>query len=227
MEKKIDGSEKAKPVKKQNVPAADIDFGNVITTVSTKWKANDWLTLRWLTAATFESNATTYGTTLEARLTSGAIKPQISKSLENLDKQMDEHLSYVKGYITDKFKKNDAESYYPSFGIEHKYNRYAFPRDQNRRLTSLTLMMDGIQKNGFVDKEYGLDFWTNIRDLYKELLKQSTTLDGGISVKVGDKNVLKNDLKKAVNALIFAIKANYPDTFKEELRDWGFQKEKY
>ena len=62
---------------------------------------------------------------------------------------------------------------------------------------------------------------------YEALVNQSNAVDGEISVNVGDKNVLKKDLKKALSALVGVIKSNYPDTYKQELRDWGFQKEKY
>ena len=33
--------------------------------------------------------------------------------------------------------------------------------------------------------------------------------------------------RKDLNALIFSIKTNYPDTYREELRAWAFQNEKY
>ena len=32
---------------------------------------------------------------------------------------------------------------------------------------------------------------------------------------------------KVLNALVWVLKGNFPDTYKEELRSWGFQKEKY
>jgi hypothetical protein len=48
-----------------------------------------------------------------------------------------------------------------------------------------------------------------------------------ISIKVGDKNVIKKRLKKALTAIVHGIKSNKPDTYKQELRNWGFQKEKY
>ena len=44
---------------------------------------------------------------------------------------------------------------------------------------------------------------------------------------MGNKNILKADLKKSLNAIVSVIKANYPDNYKQELRNWGFQKEKY
>ena len=81
----------------------------------------------------------------------------------------------------------------------------------------------------FVGNE-GITFMSGTNNLYKEFnaqVAQSSVLDGQISVSVGDKNVLKNTLRKGLNSVIGIIKANYPDTYKQELRDWGFQKEKY
>ena len=59
------------------------------------------------------------------------------------------------------------------------------------------------------------------------LLTQATATDGTVSIKVSSKNVLKDRVKKTMNCLISVIRGNYPDTYKAELRAWGFQKEKY
>jgi hypothetical protein len=226
MEKKSN-SENTKPTKKRNLPAADINFGNVVTNVSAKWMANDELTLKWLTATQFEADATSFNATLETRLQKGASRPQLTQSLKTLDKEIDNALSYVKGYITDKYKKENAPSYYVAFGIEHKTNKYVFPLDQNKRIAALKLMIEAITVHGFEDKEYGLLFWTPISAQYSTFVGQASAVDGQVAVKVGDKNELKKSLKKGLNAIINLLKANYPDTYKHELRDWGFQKEKY
>lgn len=220
-------AENAKPAKKRNVPAADINFGNVVATVSTKWIANDWLTLKLLTATQFQTNATSFNTTLEARLQEGSTRPQLTQSIKALDKSIDNALSYVKGYITNKYKKENATSYYAAFGIEHKGKKYVFPTDQNKRIAALKLMIEAITTHEFINEEYGLAFWTPIKEQYILLVKDATKTDGQVAVKVGDKNNLKNNLKKGLNAIVNVLKANYPDTYKQELRDWGFQKEKY
>ena len=219
--------ENTKPTKKGNVPTADLNFGTVVTTVSAKWAASSWLTLKWLTATQFQNDATNYNTTLEARLQTGATRPQLTQSLKALDKTMDNALSYVKGYITDKYKKENAISYYAAFGIEHKGKKYVFPTDQNKRITALKLMIDSLTTHGFENKEYGVAFWTPLQLQYSLLVKEATKTDGQVAIKVGDKNALKEHLKKGLNAIIYTLKANYPDSFKQELRDWGFQKEKY
>lgn len=227
MENETPKAEKPKQAKKRTVPQTDIDLGTVVTTVSEKWNKSKWLTLLWLKPTEFELDAQNYNIILSSRLNDGGTRPQITKALKVLDKKMDNHLSYVKGYITDKYKKESAMSYYNAFGIETKDGRYSFPRDQNRRLASLELMLGGLDKNGFNDKEFGKGFWTSIQKDYQELTKQANALDGAISANVGGKNVLKSNLVKGLNAIVNCIKANYPDTYKQELRDWGFQKEKY
>ena len=227
METNANNSKNEKSTKTRNVPVADINFGNVITSVSEKWAASSWLTLKWLTVAQFQADATSYNDTLSIRLSKGATRPQITQTLETLEKTMDTHLSYVKGYLIDKYKKENSTSYFAAFGIEHKGNRYLLPTDKNKRVEALKLMISALTAHGFEDKEFGLAFWTSLQQQYSVLVKEATTTDGQVSVKVGDKNILKKNLNKGLNAIIYTIKANYPDTYKQELRDWGFQKEKY
>ena len=227
MEQNIPGEEKAKPVRTQTIPLAEIDLGNVVTLASAKWKGNPWLTMLWLKQDEFDTDAKSFNAILGLKMDESTDVSPISTALGNLDKIMDGHMSYVKGYIDDKYDKKDATSYYGAFGFVYKYKKYAFPLDQNRRLAALKLMVSGLKKHDLEDRKYGLTFWTDIMTNYETLLGQSNTLDGDISVKVGDKNVIKKRLKKGLAAIVHGIKCNYPDTYKQELRDWGFQKEKY
>lgn len=217
-----------KTVRKRAIPATDSDFGKVIADVSTAWDANNWLTLRWLTDRDFASNSALYNTTLAARQVSGSTRPQVTKELKEVNKEIDLALTVVKGYIFEKYKNKDAAaSYYKSFGIEHYDNHYSFPNDQSKRQDAFELMLLALPANGFDCKDYGLTYWSQLRDHYVRLVEQGRTLDGGISGKVGDKNQLKKSLTKALNSIIFVLRGNYPDTYKQELRTWGFQKEKY
>jgi hypothetical protein len=219
--------ENVKPNKTGYVPATDIDFGKVIKTVSTKWTTSPWLTLQWLTAAQFAANSTTYDAMLTSRLQAGATRPQITQALKVLDKTIDDSLMYVKGYLIEKYNKESAKSYYASFGIEHNKDSYVFPIDQKRRSAALGLMIGAITSNGFDDKTYGTAFWMSIKTQYDALLQAAISTDSKVSTKAGTKNLLKKDLEKGLNAIVHVIKANYPDNYKEELRNWGFQKEKY
>lgn len=212
---------------KGNVPAGDVDFGKVATDVANTWSAKPEITLIWTTSEVFAEEAIAYNEELALRKELGGDRPQITNALVALDDQMDEALAYVKGYILEKYKKVAATSYYPAFGIIHKKDKYILPFDRNSRLAALDLMLNGLSTHGFNDKEYGNAFWSDIKNQYKTLLDLATSTDGTVSTKVSSKNSLKERLKKKMNALINVLMGNYPDTYKAELRAWGFQKEKY
>jgi hypothetical protein len=214
----------SKPVKTTTIPAADVDFGNIVRLVSTKWATSPWLTLVYITSAQFTTKATAFQTTLTTRQQSGSTRSQTTQALKMLDKSIDNALVYVKSYLLEKYKKENDKSYYAAFGIE-KGARY--PRDQNSRSAALRLTIDAIAANGFGTKEFGTAFWTGIKTQYDALLNTASTTDSAVSTKVGDKNALKTELKKVLNSIILVIKGNYPDAYQQELRNWGFQKEKY
>jgi hypothetical protein len=221
------GNEKSKPVRVQNVPVADIDFGNLGKKVSAKWATAPWLTMQWTTATEFANKTSQYSSILDARLKKGGTRPQVTKALKVVEKKMDDAIPNIKGYLLEKYGKESSKSYYAAFGIVLVAKTYAFPKDQSGRSKAIELMITAINKNAFGDKQYGTAFWTAIQTEYDSLLDNATDTDGEVSNKVGDKNVLKKEIKKALNALISIIKGNYPDTYKTELRTWGFQKEKY
>lgn len=213
--------------KTATIPKADLDFGQVAKDVSIKWTATPFINLNWITVAEFATAVNDYNTVLDSRNLVGTARPPITKALKILNEKIDDSLSYVKGYITDKYKKEVAPSYFPAFGIVHKGDAYVFPKDQNGRLAALDLMIIAIDANGFGTREFGTAFWTATRTAYKNLLDDAKGTDSTVTEKVGDKKLLKAKITKILNALIGAIKSNYPDTYTTELRVWGFHKEKY
>jgi hypothetical protein len=219
-------SENSKPITTGNVPLADANFGTVITDVATKWTASPKITLIWTNAAEFSIKSTAFNQELSKRNDVGSSRPQITLRLKQLDASIDGSLTYIKGYLLELYKEA-ATSYYPSFGIEYRTNKYAFPRDRNKRAESLRLMIAAIAANGLGKKEFGTAFWTGIKTEYDTLLGKATATDGTVSKKVSSKNELKKELQKTLNSLIKVLQGNYPDTYKAELRSWGFQKEKY
>jgi hypothetical protein len=52
-------------------------------------------------------------------------------------------------------------------------------------------------------------------------------LAGQVSKSVSQKDTAKLELRKVLQAVVYALKANFPDTFEAELRAWGFRKESY
>jgi hypothetical protein len=99
--------------------------------------------------------------------------------------------------------------------------------DASNRKIALGLMVKGMNDNNFQDKKYGLTYWTDIKNRYDALVKSSRDLDGGISDTVGKKNELREWLHGVLISIATVIEGNFPKTYQEQLRKWGFQKEKY
>lgn len=210
-----------------NVPRSDVDLGNVAADVSNKWMTTPGITLLWKPLPMFMAEVTQYNTTLGERKSTGGSRKSLTGQLKALDKEIDLRTENVKGYLEEKYGKATAPDYYPAFGIVKTGKIYKLPKDRNERLTNLDLMVAAINNEGFTSNTYGDAYWQNVRSNYTNLLTQAETTDSTVSGKVGTKNQLKKEIKKVLNALVLVIKANYPDTWKQELRVWGFQKEKY
>jgi hypothetical protein len=84
-----------------------------------------------------------------------------------------------------------------------------------------------LKAKNWKDKKYGVDFWTPLIEEYNTLYSATNSTTGTISKVVQDKNDCRKKIQNTLNGLVLVIKANYPDTYTGELRNWGFQKEKY
>lgn len=216
-----------KVVKTKSLPAKELELGAIATLASAKWTVSTWLTLLWLTPVQFATLVVNYKAALTIRNISGGTKKGVVQSMKLINKEIDDAMVYVKGYILEIFKKDRAKSMYATFGIQSKDGHYNLPDDIDGRAAALGTLLTAIRDNGLDDKEYGRAFWDDIKARFDELASQTTSLSSTISVKVGDKKELKKEIQLALNSLIKAIQANYPHTWKEELRAWGFQKERY
>jgi hypothetical protein len=212
---------------KASVPAADIDFGNLALIVSTAWAANSQITLIGKTTEDFAQQVTDYNTVLNNRRQQGSLKPQQTKTLKTLDRQAATALAEVKSYISNKYTTKNAQSYYPQFGIVHQGKKWVLPFDRQEKSQALQMMIDAIAEHGFGENVYGTTFWTTLKSQYDVALSTTSAIKQGVSNKVGNKNQLKTEIKKVLKSLRLTIEANYPDTFKQVLREWGFLKEDY
>jgi hypothetical protein len=215
------------PVKTPNIPRADIDLKDAAESVNEAWSNMPAFTLLWLLQSEFELIVTNYGDVLMSRKSTGSTRPEFTVKLKVLDKKINDNLFHIKDYLVAKYGSKTAPSYFSQFGIIHKYNSYNLPKDRNERKAALVLLVAAITTQGFQTMDYGLAYWTAIKTEYDLLLPTAETIDGTVSSKVGNKNELKKQIKKALNAIINLLKANYPDTYKNEMRAWGLQKEKY
>jgi len=213
--------------KKQTVPRADIDLGSLCHLVGQNWTKSKWLTLQWMAVDEFVHSVAVYNALLTDKTVQGSTRPQITRYLRQLDKKIDNSIEYIKGYLVDKYSKTEAPAYYEAFGIIREGKGFTIPKHRNTRQESLAQMLKGIAQEGFTKNTYGQVFWADLKSKFDGYVAQAKQMDSGVSEKTGNKNVLKNVLRRGLNGLVLIIKGNHPDTWKTELRNWGFQKEKY
>ena len=219
-----------KPNAKPLIPASDMDFGTVANDAITQWKVENWLTLQYTTQDEAQQKVDLYNTIIGNRKDDGGGRPQVTAALKTVNAEIDGSLKYVKGYLTEvhgEVGKAVVQSYYAAFGMVKKNEAFIIPADASNRKVALELMIKGIKDNNFQDKKYGLAYWTDIKSRHDALVKSSRDLDGGISDNVGKKNELREWLHGVLISLAIVIEGNFPKTYAEQLRKWGFQKEKY
>jgi len=221
------GNGAGKPNSTAIIPAADTDFKDVAKNVANSWLKNPDITLVWKKAPDFLKQANDYETALTSRKATGSLRPGLSQTLDQFDKQVDDAVTEVKVYIQKKFKKDFAQAQYARYGIVKENNNYRLSKDRNNRLEALKLMITGIAADGFDNEEYGKTFWTDMQTNYSAALDAASNTSGEVSGKVATKNEQKKSIKKVLTSLLLVIKGNYPDTFDKVYREWGWRKESY
>jgi hypothetical protein len=210
-----------------NIPTKDADFSTVANSANEKWKETPELKLLWIDQPTFADWVSDYDTSLADRLTIGSNRPAQTQTLAQTNLQIDDAVKEVRVYIQKKYKKANATAQFSRFGIVKENKTYILPRDNDKRKKSLVLMKDAIATDGFGTEEFGTTFWKNITNAFNEALKNTIDTTKKVSNKVSTKDTNRAKIHKALIALTKLIEANYPDTYKQILREWGFIKQNY
>jgi hypothetical protein len=208
------------------IPRKQYGIGLLAERAAQKWATVPGIALLYTTPAELAANTTLFLGMLEKRQKDGSDRSPITAGLEKADSDMERGIRKNKAYLVGLYEENAAD-HYPSFGLEHVRKAWRLPYSRSKRRELFKLIMVSVEKHGFADKEYGKAFWAELATRYEQLLTSSTGTDGKVSVQVSSKNELKEWLVMVLQSLALSIEANYPQTFKGELRDWGFQKNKY
>ena len=208
------------------IPTKDADFLTVAKAIRDKWAANPALTLLWLTQPNYAIMVNNYDLNLAARTTVGSGRQTQTQTLKQVNTSINDAVSNVKLYIQKKFKKN-AEPQYSRYGIILENKTYSLPKDNDKRLLALPLMQAAIVADGFDTEEFGTAFWASTITDFKNAFTASSNTTKGISGKVAAKDGDIEKIRKALEAIIHLLQANYPDTIDNTLREWGFIKQNY
>lgn len=216
-----------KPKRTRALPESDVDFMDVAKAVAASWLTNTAITLLWKTSADFEKQVLDYASSLGSRMSTGSERPAQTLTLKQLDEKVNEAVTEVKVYIEKKYKKANAQPQFARFGIVKENTTFRFSKDRNNRKAAFELMIAAIAADGFGGEEYGTAFWTTLQADYAAALAAASTTTGDVSEKVATKNQQKKAITKVLTHLLFVLRGNYPDTYKEMYRKWGWKKESF
>jgi hypothetical protein len=214
------------------IPKNDAALAEVGRLLAATWGLETWFVLRWKTQADFAKLVTDFTTSLTEKRGAAAARTPQSQRLQELDDEMDEGLRILKKYINEDsdYSKAKTDARLPGFGLvaTTKGSGLRLSRDRDKRLTALReMLLPAVAAAPFAGRDYGTTFWQTRFDEYKTLLGKTDGLAGKVSKSVSQKDTAKLELRKVLQAMIYALKANFPDTFEAELRAWGFRKESY
>ncbi|MDR1678445.1 MAG: hypothetical protein LBR81_01545 [Prevotellaceae bacterium] len=217
----------AKKAKKSNLPGKEADLNTVATEVAAVWVKHPKITLLWTDAEKFEQAVTTFGTSYAEREDAKGTRQGVTQSLKELNSEINNSVEQLKVYLAATYSKKTAAAHYASLGIVKEKSGYKLPVDNDRRLYAMEQLIKGLEQHGLSEGKLGTAYWREIATRFAQLKKQAAEADKNSARHVSIKAEQKVQIRKTLNALISVIKGNYPDTWKEELRVWGFQKEKY
>lgn len=216
---------------KLHIPKKDGPLAEVARLVAAAWEQETWFALRWKTQTDFAKLVAQFSTGLTERRGAAASRTPQSQRLQELDEQFDEGLRILKKYINEdsNYSKEKTEARLPEFGlITRKNGNFILSTDRDQRLVALRdMLLPAVAAAPFAKREYGTAFWQIRFEEYQALLSKTDGLAGKVSKSVSQKDAAKLELRKVLQAVVYALKANFPDTFEAELRVWGFRKESY
>ena len=213
------------------IPKKDGPLAEVARLAAEAWGKETWFTLRWKTQADFAKLAADFSGSISDKRSAATARTPQSQRLQELDDQFDEGIRILKKYINEDsgYDKARTDARLPGFGLlANKNGGFNLSRDRDQRLVALReMLLPAVAKAPFAKRDYGTAFWQTRFDEYKELLGKTDGLAAKVSKSVSQKDAAKLELRRVLQAVVYALKANFPDTFEAELRSWGFRKESY
>ncbi len=226
----IQNTPKQEAVKKKKaalIPASDMDLAGLASRVLPNWR-NSNLPLNWVLADEMETKINTFSSAIRSKSNTQASRLTVTQRLLELEKTMNGHISYLKGYIQEAFDKDKAPTFYRMFGLEKldKKGSYLLPKDREFRVEALERMVSQLDVADFRDRTYGYNFWKPLLDEYKELKKDANQADSSMTASAQEKRILRKEIRQWLQSIVYLIRAHYPDEVESRLRTWGFHKEK-
>lgn len=219
---------------KNFLPQGQLDLATLGVTAAavfaTEVAATPGFGLLWLKPADLTAlAAAAQAKVAEAGSTQASRTPNAA-AIDALDVEINQRLGNVRTYLASAYEDADpatVRGYLPQLGFARQHGSYIFPKGQQERLAALNLLLGGLSTHGLGARKYGTAYWTALRDKYQAALQTAGTGAGTTATVVDRKNELLEQLREALTAVYYLLRAQYPKSWKAKLRAYGFQKERY
>jgi hypothetical protein len=208
------------------IPQKDFDVLILAKEVTPRWIDSAY-TLGYITTDAFQMMVDTYEVKLADGRSAKADRTPTVERLKQLRLQIDNNIGKIKDMLSIDYDKSSAPAHYPNFGIEKVNSTYTVPYGYDETKRGLAMLLQGLDKYGYSDYKYGKAFWQAIYDEYTSLETKNRALTGSTSALSGDKNVLKEQVSTVLRSILHLLQANFPATWEQVAREWGFLRERY
>jgi len=146
----------------------------------------------------------------------------IKGQLQVLDSEINSKLRYVKTYLIEKFGRKGYLKVYANFGIHKRYGWYFMPRERNKRQASLGAMVTALEAHDFTTQRYGLSYWVDLQERHEQLLRLSIDESIQKTTVIPSFESRLQEVRKVLLAIYALLEIQFPNTYKEIAKDWGF-----
>lgn len=209
------------------IPKSYTDLISMSKLIIEEWRKHPQLTLRWMTIEKFETLLNQLEIATDTKSNIKTKRSPIVSQLKQLDTQIDNTILYLKQHISVKFGKQHRRSYFRQFGIEMIRKSYRLPKNRHHRLKALEKIVSSLQHYQIHNIHYGLEYWSDIKDKYSDLLNQNIEHTQQISHNVGKKNQIRRQVEDTLRGLLQLIKIQYPDQWQYVARQFGYMREHF
>jgi hypothetical protein len=220
-------AQQPKQSKRGNKPSQIPQMLYVSSQASPKYRESGWISAI-LSPDDFDLLVENMKAASEEKSENKSSRSPIGLSLQDLNNEINQSTENLKGAIVHKVGRAQAPYHFGKYAIEKISKNYKLPFAREKRLIALDKLINELAKGELQTEEFGVEYWTEKRDMFRSLMDDTGKKVGTISLKVSAISEYKKKMYDAFNIMIYLIKAN---TRKEDvqatLRDWGFQRERY
>lgn len=190
------------------------------------WIASNYV-LEYISIEDYQLLIDTYELKLaESKTTKAERTPTIDR-LRKLIDDIGFGVPKIKSKIKIHFDGDSAYAQYPAFGLNKRNGGYKAPAAYDEIEYFLISMLQGLEKYGYNDFEFGKSYWQPIYDEYKALSAKNKALSGNTSLLSADKSEIKERVYEVLNSLLKILEGQKRDKWQQVARSWGYQKERY